>query len=133
MAFIWSDSLSVGIALIDDQHKGLFERINRLIAASGQGRGKAELGQTVEFLNSYARSHFGDEERYMARIGYPELATQRAQHRVYVDGLTELRARLERDGATSELVIVVQRQACDWLVNHINKRDKAIGAFASKK
>jgi hemerythrin len=130
MAFAWSDDLTVGVTEIDAQHKELIVRVNKLLEATTQGRGRAELGETVGFLGSYVVTHFRDEEAYMRKIAYPGLVPQQAEHKQFLGEFAGLRARLAADGATSELAIIIQRQVCSWLVRHINGSDKQIGKFA---
>ena len=50
MAIEWTKDLETGVALIDEQHKELFDRVNKLLAASSQGRGKEEVGSLLGFL-----------------------------------------------------------------------------------
>ena len=67
----WHPSLSVGIELIDEQHKEWFDRAESLFEAGKQGRAKEYVGELLEFLDSYTKKHFADEERYMLSINYP--------------------------------------------------------------
>jgi hemerythrin len=67
----WDKRLETGIDEIDDQHRELFNRIDKLELAMYSGKGAAELKQLVEFLLSYVDEHFGSEERVMLDAGYP--------------------------------------------------------------
>ena len=58
----WTDKLSVGIEIIDTQHKELFLRINDLVAAIKQSVCKYKIGDVVKFLGDYIIFHFGEEE-----------------------------------------------------------------------
>jgi hemerythrin len=49
----WSESLSVGNAVIDNQHKELFDRINDLVAAIKQKTCKYKIGDVIKFLDDY--------------------------------------------------------------------------------
>lgn len=129
MAFQWNQGLSVGVQAIDDQHKEIFARVNRLLQAASQGKGKDELGQVIEFLGSYVISHFGAEERLMVQHPYPGAAAHRSQHQQFLRTFTQLAGDFKKEGPTSQLVIALQKQVCDWLVNHIGKLDREFGSY----
>ncbi|MCK6519793.1 hemerythrin family protein, partial [Myxococcota bacterium] len=76
----WTPGMSVGVPELDSQHRELFTRLNRLVAAIRAGRGSADVAPVLAFLDDYTREHFADEERVMERAGYPALAEHRAQH-----------------------------------------------------
>lgn len=47
MAFIWDGSLSVGVDMIDTQHKGIFSRVDNLLNSMSKGKGREEIGKVV--------------------------------------------------------------------------------------
>ena len=67
----WHPSLSVGIELIDEQHKEWFKRAEDLFEAGKKGQAKEYIGELLGFLDQYTKKHFADEERYMLSINYP--------------------------------------------------------------
>ncbi|MBI2264078.1 MAG: hemerythrin family protein [Armatimonadetes bacterium] len=129
MAMVWTEDLAVGVAEIDNQHKELFQRINNLLEATSQRRGKEELDGVLKFLEDYVVVHFGTEEKFMTLHGYPEYHPHREQHGNFIMDLRNLKKQYATEGATSYLVIQVQSRVCDWLRNHIAKIDKALGSF----
>ncbi len=46
----WTNDLSVGVQVIDDQHKEIFAQLNRLMDACNQGKGKQQIGEVIVFL-----------------------------------------------------------------------------------
>jgi hemerythrin len=118
---------------MDDQHKELFARINLLLAASGQGKGRDEVLKTVQFLESYVVTHFTDEEALMTRAGFPGLTAHRQEHAAFVDDVAKIKAEYLKSGASTVLVIQVQRRVVDWLKNHIGREDKEYGAYLTAK
>lgn len=129
MAMQWSPALSVGVEAIDQQHKELIAKINELVAASGAGKGKDEIAHTIKFLEDYVVMHFSMEERQMLVHVYPEATEHKAQHAAFIRDFTALKRRFTEEGASSTLTIQLQHQVCDWLLGHINKTDKALGAY----
>jgi hemerythrin len=66
----WDNSLSVGVDLIDEQHKTLLERLNDLSNAVEMSHGETETGKTLDFMVDYTDFHFSAEEKLMAEQGY---------------------------------------------------------------
>lgn len=62
MILNWDNSLSVGNDNIDNQHKELFYRLNKLLEAMKEGKGKSEVINTLDFLEVYVIKHFNYEE-----------------------------------------------------------------------
>ena len=128
----WSDSLSIGIASIDSQHKELFKRINNLVIAIKQHRCKDEIDGTIKFLEDYARIHFSTEEKSMNETHYEGYEEQREDHKRYLAYLAELKeqASLPRvHGSSYELSTTTNQVIVDWIVDHIMKLDMKFGEF----
>ena len=126
MAIVWDDSLATGDATIDGQHRELFGRVNQLLEACGEGKGKKAVTETVGFLEDYARQHFRAEERLMTLSKYPGEGAQRRAHVEFMERVAELRACIGKSGAGLDLVISTNRLLVDWLINHVRKMDKAL-------
>ncbi|HEY6871636.1 MAG TPA: hemerythrin family protein [Geobacteraceae bacterium] len=133
MKIEWGDYLSVGMAEIDDQHKLLFDKFNALLAACDAGSGAAEVNRLFSFLSTYVVTHFSDEERLMRRIGFPDLPKHREMHQAFIRQVGALKARLNSEGPTRELVLSVSLTINGWLIEHISRMDRAIGRFAKEK
>lgn len=129
MAIEWTDDLATGVAQIDGQHKELFRRINGLLEACRQGRGKVEVERVIRFLEDYVLEHFSDEESYMTRFSYPAYASHKAQHLEFMDNFFALKTSFETDGAGVHIVVKTNHLVVDWLKNHIRRTDKALGDF----
>jgi hemerythrin len=133
MAIEWTVDLSVGIAEIDEQHKELFKRINQLLEACNQGKGKETVGQTIEFLGNYVLEHFGSEEAQMIKYNYPDYSQHKAYHTEFIKSFSELKAKFEADGPGSHIVIMTNRVVVGWLNSHIRNVDKLFGAYLQTK
>ncbi|HEY4708508.1 MAG TPA: bacteriohemerythrin [Thermodesulfobacteriota bacterium] len=128
MGIEWSSNLATGVDWQDRHHKELFKRINRLLDAMSAGYGKDEVRDLFNFLDEYFVVHFEAEERAMNKYGYPETIAHLAEHTAFIDRIATLRKDFEK-GASTGLVIKVQRQVVDWLINHIGELDKKLGGF----
>jgi hemerythrin len=117
----WSDKLLTGIEEIDEQHKALFEVINRLDhAVSSEDKWSAVHFALVE-LDNYVRVHFAVEEALMRLHGYPDLADHIAAHRGFASQLMEIKEHSIRRDVSDEMTRLLH----NWLVGHIHKADKA--------
>jgi len=127
----WTDDFLIGVDLIDNQHKELFNRLNALGSALWDGKGKDVVGEHIEFLSEYVKQHFADEEALMLQNNYPGYDEQKDQHEKYVEYVASMRKKLESGETTSSDAIEVLNQTCDWLRNHIKVVDARIGDFLS--
>ncbi len=128
MAMLWTPDLATNVDEIDKQHKELFRRINDLLDACNQGKGKAAVKNVITFLEDYVISHFDEEERYMEKYSYPDAAEHKAQHREFMKNFSDLKNQFEADGPGVHIVINTNQMVVDWLRTHIHKLDKALGA-----
>jgi hemerythrin len=131
MAYQWTQDWAVGVDQIDRQHQELVARVNALLAAMSQGKGRDEVGRTISFLESYVSTHFGAEEKLMASRAYPSIESHKALHAAFVNDFLALKQSLLAGGDSTALTLQVQRRVGDWLINHIGKVDKLLGQFLS--
>lgn len=129
MSHTWTEDLACGIPEIDQQHRELFRRLADLLAAMKEGRGRDVVSASLSYLSTYVVEHFSAEERLMKLRRYPDEDAHRRLHEGFVQDVRRLREQLDRDGATSLLVIQVQRRVGEWLVNHIGRFDRDLARF----
>ena len=133
MAVKWTEDLSVGVDVIDTQHKELFETADTLLGAVERGEGFSEVTKVVAFLEEYVENHFQMEEMYMKRYTYPDYPRHKIEHTTFINDFYDLRQELDNDGVTPELTVRLADRVSDWLVNHIGLMDKALGEFLRKR
>lgn len=124
--FTWNASYSVKVNLCDTQHQRLFAIMNELADAMRSGKGSTVVTRTVGELLQYTRTHFQQEEALLRRSNFPQLGAHQEMHRRFVADV-ELLDRQTREGHTANSVAVLNLLR-DWLVNHIQKMDKAYSA-----
>ena len=129
----WDKSLSIGIKLIDEQHKSLIIKLNDVSSAIENGLGQREITKTLEFLSEYADFHFSAEEKHMKENSYPGLEQQKVEHQEFMDTLSNLEQVFEEEGSTSALSDAINNFLFNWLTNHIQGLDQEFGVFLSKK
>lgn len=125
----WNDNLAIGIEAIDEQHKGLIDRLNHVSAALSAKQGEKEIANTLDFLIKYTRYHFAKEEEYMKKFNYPGLAEQKEKHQEFTDILTQMEEEFIEDGATKALADSIDTLLINWLTKHIEGTDLKFGKF----
>ncbi|NMA02940.1 MAG: hemerythrin family protein [Clostridia bacterium] len=129
----WSPSLSVGVDMIDEQHKLWFEHAEKLFEAGKNRQAKEYIGELLEFLDIYTKKHFADEEEYMLRIEYPGYDEQKRAHTAFIAQLDKLRKDYHTSGGNITVIINANQLVINWLTKHISNMDKKIGEFAQQK
>ena len=126
----WTKDLSVGVGTIDDQHKMLFEKADKLYEAGRNHQAKEYIGELLKFLEDYTKRHFSDEEKYMLSIHYPGLSAQKQAHADFIRQLARLRSDYDASGGNVLVIINANQLMLQWLTQHISVMDKQIGQFA---
>ncbi len=129
----WSERLSVGIDLIDEQHKVLIKRLDDFAEAVHNHHGPREITRTLGFLMDYTDVHFSTEERHMTAGAYPGLDAHRTKHEEFKGALARLGEDFEEEGATQGLAESINTLLINWLVAHIQSVDVQFGVFLKEK
>jgi hemerythrin len=129
----WDKNLETGDPEIDGQHRELFARIDKLLAASREGRSREEVAQTLTFLGDYVVHHFAAEERMMAAADYPELEAHRAEHARFVQEFTILYREFKAEGPSTLFIIRVGNRVTGWLREHIYRTDRTLVEYLRSK
>jgi len=126
MTLNWDDSLLVGNAEIDDDHRQIFEHFEKLSLACQEGSGEEVLKDLLKFLDEYVTQHFSYEEAFMADNNYPKLAEQQALHAYFLQSVTELQGMDMKDTDPHKLSIIIYRKLILWFTQHIKKSDQEL-------
>ena len=129
----WDESLSIGVELIDEQHKKWIGHIRNVQAAIEARRGMPQIASTLDFLINYTQFHFATEEKSMSETGYPGLESHRARHEELKGTLDNLIEDFNEEGVTEKLSEAIGTFLVNWLRNHIRDVDKAFAAFLKEK
>ena len=122
MAFVdWKPEWSVKVAEIDAQHKKLFDLINAYYDGIKAGKADDAVGKAIDGLLDYTKYHFTHEEKLMQKYGYPALATQQAEHKLFIDKIADFKKRLVEKKLL--MPIEVSNYLKSWLTGHILQQD----------
>ena len=126
----FNDNLLTGNSVIDAQHRELIGRIAALVKACEEGGGKVKAVNMLDYLAGYTKFHFADEERLQIKVSYPGYEEHRAKHEEFKKTVEDLHQILEEtEWPTGACVEQVKKEVVDWLVNHIEKSDRALADY----
>lgn len=131
MRYELTKDLETGNAVIDNEHRELFNAVNNIIDACSKGQGRNIIESAIKFLLSYVELHFSHEEKLQSDSKYPGMAAHKAFHESYKKQLKEISMQIPFDNpAITDLVKLNGHIAV--LINHIRIEDKKLGKFLNK-
>ncbi|UCH05718.1 MAG: hemerythrin family protein [Candidatus Thorarchaeota archaeon] len=129
----WDQSLSVGVDLIDDQHKMLIQKLRNIAEAIEKKQATGEIAKTLNFMVDYTDFHFSTEEKYMEEYSYPGRENHIQQHEEFKESLKRLVQDFQEEGATQVLSSSISTFLLNWLIKHIKGIDIGFGEFLREK
>ncbi|MGO9775221.1 MAG: bacteriohemerythrin [Terracidiphilus sp.] len=129
---VWTDQMSVGVKLLDNDHKKLVLLINQMHAGLMTGRAKPSLERVFQDLISYTRIHHSHEEQLLLETGFHGTATHKQEHESTIERAVELQMRFK----SSEVLgaeLEIMHQLREWLFRHIQGSDKEFVAHLKAK
>ena len=127
----WSNKYSVGVQVLDDQHKGLLRVLNALHAGMMKGQAQRAAGPLLNKLMAGAREHFALEERMMSEARYAGLAEHRAKHQELIGKLGNFMDRHRKCDPT--MYVQLLNFLRDWFTGHMQKEDQEYGPSLKAK
>ena len=120
----WSSTFSVGIQLIDDQHKELLKLTNDLYAhcVGNVEEERAFFRKVIKTAVDYVKVHFATEEKIMIRTQYPGYNEHKRQHDSFILNVVDAIKNYEESKKPS--LISFTNFLKDWVLTHIAVSDK---------
>ena len=113
---------SVGISIIDEEHKELIDIINKAVAIKEHNDNPEEIREILYEMIKYALKHFATEETYMKKFNFPEFQLHRNEHLDFTDKtVANLNKVVMGDYQMANEILEYLRW---WLVNHIQGTDR---------
>jgi hemerythrin len=120
----WDGKYSVGIQVIDEQHKEFIHLTNALYQGCLEGNvaARSYFMETVRKTIDYAKYHFSAEERMMEKIKFPNFAEHKREHESFIK---KILADVESFQEGKKFVPnVFVRYLKDWVLTHVAVQDK---------
>lgn len=125
----WEKRFELGIPTIDEQHKKLVDLCNDLYMVIVRNKYRATTPGWQEALSDalratvdYVKTHFADEEKLLAAVGYEGLEQQKAQHHGFTMKIAESLKTFNK--ATFQDAIDFVKFLYEWILQHIAVSDK---------
>ncbi len=129
--YVFTDDLLTHHELIDREHKYLITLINKLLAATNEGKGEEVLLDTINELDAYVKTHFGHEEELQIKTKYPECPNHKKWHTYYIKEIEQLKEDFIQNGGTDVLVNNLNKKAGE-LLNHIRGCDRRLANYLNE-
>jgi hemerythrin len=125
----WDDKYSVGIPLIDEQHKELIRLTNELYQGclAGDAAARDFFFSAIRGALDYVKYHFSAEEKILENIRYPHLAEHRKQHEDFIRKMVEDVKSFQ--GGRKFVPNNFVRFLRDWILSHIAITDTQYAAY----
>lgn len=118
----WDEKYSVGISIIDEEHKELIRIMNEAIVVKQHDDNFDEISKLLKELTAYALKHFSTEESFMAEFNYAEFQYHKEEHHDFSKKCIAYCNRvIEGDRHIANEILEYLKQ---WLVNHIQITDR---------
>lgn len=122
----WTNEMSVGVTVMDNDHKKLIGMINQLHYGITAGHSREILMAVLDQLVDYIKFHFAREEEMFAKTNYLDAAAHKKEHDSFVNRIMNLQARVNR-APVAMLNLELMGFLRNWLISHIQGSDKKYG------
>lgn len=122
---VWEDRFSIGIPIVDGEHKRLVEMCNELYKAIVSGKTeerKTFVFNTLKECADYVRTHFIHEEKLMQVCGYKDFEAHKKEHSEFAKKVLEKCRNFEKETYYSSMDFV--KFLYGWILSHIAHTDR---------
>ncbi len=116
----WKDEYSVGVAEIDDQHKGIIDLFTLIDTAIESRASWSDVFFKLEKLRDHARFHFALEESLMRMHSYSKREEHAEQHKHFLDKLDQLQMTTLSRQVTMNTIDYLRT----WYTEHMQTLDR---------
>jgi len=128
----WSDSYSMGVKLIDDQHKGLLDFVNDLFnhSTGNEDEERAYFKEVINQALQYIKMHFQTEEKLMIMTKFIGYAEHKKKHDDFK--LTVIKSVKDFDSGKRLVLEKFAYFLKDWVLTHIAIVDRQYAEYFKK-
>jgi len=119
----WNNHYSLGIKLIDDQHRGLIDFVNDLFnhSTGREEEERAYFKNVIQIAVSYAKNHFATEEKYMLATKFHNYAEHKKVHDEFI--LTVVKTVKEFEAGKRLVLEKFAYFLKEWVLSHVAGMD----------
>jgi len=120
----WSNTLTCGIKLIDDQHKELLYITNELFnhCVGNEDEEREYFKKVIGHAVSYTKVHFATEEKIMLATQFDGYTAHKHEHDIFIIAIVDLVKKFNTTHKVSLLEFT--RFLKNWILEHIAISDK---------
>jgi hemerythrin len=128
----WSDTYSMGIKIIDEQHKGLLDFVNDLFnhSTGNEKEERAYFKKVIDQAVQYIKEHFATEEKMMLATKFPGYAEHKKVHDEFT--LTVVQSVKDFESGKRLVLVKFAYFLKDWVLTHIAIMDAQYAAYFKK-
>ena len=127
---VWTAEMSVGIAILDHDHRVLIALINQIALPENKCDPLA-VDFVLDELMGYTAQHFRREEAIFAQTGYPDADHHRQIHQAMIQHIADMHRRCMA-AFTPAIGDELHHFLAGWLTTHIMIEDKGYVPFVEK-
>jgi len=130
----WLPAFSVGVKLIDDQHKELLTLVNDMFnhVIGNQEAEQVYFREIIQKAVQYIKVHFSTEEKIMIHTNFPGYAEHKKAHDSFVLTVVE-KVRDFESGKNKKFTLMEFTQFLkEWILTHIAIMDKGYFTYFRK-
>jgi len=131
----WDDKYKIGVVVVDEQHRGLFDLMEKIIEAAKVGDIPA-VSKYIGDLKQYTIVHFGEEEAMFSATAYPDVEMHKQKHKFFVQRIAQFEAGFNSKNLTSVYDLVsgqIVSFLSEWLLQHIGTIDPTYVPYLKNK
>ncbi len=118
----WNEGLSLGVKILDDDHKKLLNMINEILSAIGSAEAKGEIEKKFINLERFTKEHCHQEELLLKDCNYIKLDNHVKLHKTFNSALVAIKNKFltSKEPITAKEITII---LADWFSNHIIEED----------
>jgi len=129
MTIKWTDSLAIGVDIVDQEHQAIIKEFNRLYDLMRTGKGHGFYKEFIHFLMDYVDDHLKHEEELMAFVDYQDVISHKRAHDDFRQQVIDLENHHRVGKVSNKDLLELNLMVKDWLVHHIQEVDMKLGDF----
>ena len=128
----WSDRYSMGVKVVDDQHKGLLNFVNELFnhSTGDEYEEREYFKSVIQEAVKYIKTHFETEEKLMTSTKFPGYLAHKKVHDEFTK--TVIKSVKDFEGGKRLVLEKFAYFLKDWVLTHVAVEDVKYAEYFRK-